>query len=309
MSENTEISSLKISRRTDFNVVKASGENILTYLNGQITQDIKKLTSEQALYATVLNPQGKAVTDFYLLLTQQKENWAEVMFLCPKDFTVALIERLTMFAMGYDLRMGKVSSWEVVSVQGAGVDVGLVEQGLPVPSSTYLASASLLDAFALRMVESDDDGVWLMGANIPLTSNVDEAVMEEGRILQGTPKLGVDWDVKLHPLNANLMERQGVSFDKGCYVGQEVTSRMHWRGGIKKKLYRIQMNEKVDIPSGVLTTAKVGEITSLAQNSDGGYQGIALLPIEVVESNKPLSVEDGAHVRVIGICGLESDSV
>ncbi len=159
------------------------------------------------------------------------------------------------------------------------------------------------------MPESVFDGVWLMGANVPLQSNVDELMMEQGRILCGIPKLGVDWDVKLHPLNANLIERQGVSFDKGCYVGQEVTSRMQWRGGIKKKLYRVQVDEKVDVPCAVLTTVKVGEITSLAQNSDGVYQGIALLPIEVVESNKPLNVEGGAHVRVIGICGLENDSV
>jgi len=303
MSENTEISNLKISRRIAFDVVKASGENILTYLNGQITQDIKNLSSEQALYAAILNPQGKAVTDFYLMLTQQKENWAEVMFLCPKDFTVALIERLKMFAMGYDLRMGKVSSWEVVSVQGADVDAGLAEQGLPVPALAYLASASLSDTFALRMVESDHDGVWLMGDNIPLASNVDEAVMEQGRILQGTPKLGVDWDVRLHPLNANLMERQGVSFDKGCYVGQEVTSRMHWRGGIKKKLYRIQMNEKVDVPCAIHTTAKVGEITSLTVDIKGKYRGIALLPIEVVETGKPLAADQGAPVQILGACG------
>ena len=300
---HTGYSALKISRRTAFVVVKASGENILAYLQGQITQDINKLTFDQALYAAVLTPQGKAVTDFYLLLTQHKGNWAEVMFLCPQEFTVALIERIRMFALGHDLRIGKVSSWEVVSAQGIDVDTALAKQGLPVPASGYLAAANQSDIFALRMIESAWDGVWLMGANIPLQSNVDEAIMEQGRILRGIPMLGVDWDVKLHPLNANLIERQGVSFDKGCYVGQEVTSRMQWRGGIKKKLYRVLLDERVDVPCPVLTSVKVGDVTSLAQNGDGSYQGIALLPIEVVDAERKLVVESGGSVVVLGGCG------
>jgi folate-binding protein YgfZ len=142
----------------------------------------------------------------------------------------------------------------------------------------------------------------VIGADLPLSCNIDESEVEQGRILQGTPLLGVDWDTKLHPLNANLVERDGVSFDKGCYVGQEVTSRMQWRGGIKKKLYRVQLQKNVDLPCSILTTAKVGEITSLAQDKDGLYKGVALLPIAVVEGDKDLTLENGQSVSILGVC-------
>lgn len=301
--ESVSFAIMKISQRTTFDIVKASGENILTYLQGQITQDIKKLFLKQAIYAAILNPQGKAVTDFYLLQTQNKDSWAEVMFLCPQDTSLDLVERLRMFAMGYELRIGKVSSWEILSVQGDDVDDWLVRQGLPKPETQNLASASADDVSVVRMPELSNHGVWVMAGNLSIQSNVDESEMERGRILRGIPALGVDWTVKLHPLNANLIERDGVDFDKGCYVGQEVTSRMHWRGGIKKKLYRVQLDEDVNLPCAVLTTVKVGEITSLAKSDKGHYVGIALLPLEVVESEKFLKTENNLDVNILGVCG------
>jgi len=304
-SKNVEVESVEIVRRTTFDIVKASGENILTYLQGQITQDVKLLSSTQALYGVILNPQSKAVTDFYLALTHQKDKWAEVMFLCPCEQTPVFLQRLQMYALGFELRMGKVSSWQIVSVQGKTVNAFLQEADLPVPAATPLATTQKNNVFAMRMIESAEDGVWLMGADFKLQNNVDESVMEQGRVLRGRPHFGIDWNQKLHPLNANLMERGGVSFDKGCYVGQEVTSRMQWRGGIKKKLYRVQVESFIEtLPCPILTTVPIGDITSLAKDDADGYRGIALLPIKIVASGKPLVTDEGLAVRILGVCDV-----
>ncbi|WP_051938337.1 CAF17-like 4Fe-4S cluster assembly/insertion protein YgfZ [Ghiorsea bivora] len=302
MQKDTPIDSVKVAKRDAYAVIKASGESLLKYLQGQVAQDVSKLSETQAIYSVILTPQGKPVSDFYLLLTKKKETWAEVMFLCPSAFALNLVERLRMFALGYELRIGKVSSWQVFSVQGGDVDDFLQANALPMPTHEKLASAHTDTVSILRMSEPSKNGVWVMGSDLPLSCNADENEIERGRILQGTPLLGVDWDIKLHPLNANLMDRDGVSFDKGCYVGQEVTSRMHWRGGIKKKLYRVKLEKDVRLPCAVLTTVKVGEVTSLAQDGDA-YQGIALLPIETVEANQPLQTEAGDKVQVLGVCG------
>jgi folate-binding protein YgfZ len=303
MQKDTGMDTLKVAKRDAHAVIKASGENLLKYLQGQLAQDVSKLSETQAIYSVILTPQGKAVSDFYLLLTQKKNDWAEVMFLCPSAFALNLVERLRMFAMGYDLRIGKVSSWQVLSLQSGDVDHFLQANGLPVPAHEKLASVHSDTASVLRMAEPSKDGVWVIGTGLSLSCNADENEVERGRVLQGIPLLGVDWEIKLHPLNANLMERDGVSFDKGCYVGQEVTSRMHWRGGIKKKLYQVQISEYVSLPCAVHTTAQVGEITSLAKQQEHQYIGIALLPIEVVEAGKSLKTEQGLGIQVLGICG------
>ncbi|MDX8386916.1 MAG: folate-binding protein [Ghiorsea sp.] len=294
-----KITKVKIAHRTSFSVVKASGAKVLDYLQGQITQDMKTLSNGQALYAVILNHQAKAVTDFYLLQGEVDE----VIFLCPSDQAVVLVDRLKRFALGYTLRIGVVSPWLVESVQGGHVDDYLKDNQLPVPSHDRLAAVTSGGKYVLRMDESLGGGVWIIGEGLSLEPNVGESALEEERILKGVPKFGVDWDGKIHPLNASLMERGGVSFDKGCYVGQEVTSRMHWRGGIKKKLYRVSVEGLVGyLPCPVLTTAKVGELSSLATDQEGKQLGIALLPIEVVESGKKLSLEGGQKVTVLGVC-------
>lgn len=288
--------------RQGYAVVKASGENILTYIQGQITQDVANLQVEQAVYAAILNHQSKAITDFYVIRTAA----SEVMLLCPADRAVALVERLRRYAMGYTLRIGVVSSWAVFAVQGEDVADFLIQRHLSVPDQTPFSVVSADDIFVMRWAEAAADGVWLIGDKARLTSwlpnNCDEREMIKQRILKGVPTFGVDWDEKIHPLNANLIERHGVSFDKGCYVGQEVTSRMHWRGGIKKKLYRVMvLAEEVQAPTAIFSTVKVGELTSVAQ-ADAGWMGIALLPIEVVQADSFLSLENGAQVEVLGIC-------
>lgn len=297
-----------ICDRDDYAVVKASGENILTYLQGQITQDVKLMNAEQAIYAVILNHQAKAITDFYLFPTSGDE----VMMVCPAALAVALVERLRRFSLGYQLRIGVVSSFKVKSLQGGGVDAFLHAAMLPVPGHNMLAVAQSNDVVVMRWPEAADDGVWVMAAatNLPtmLTANTDEQAIIAARIVKGVPTFGVDWDEKIHPLNANLIERNGVSFDKGCYVGQEVTSRMHWRGGIKKKLYQVTvegdaLDECIEhLPCAIQSTAKVGTLTSLASHDSGQYFGIALLPIDVVVAEKLLRLLGGQHVLVLGVC-------
>ena len=290
---------VKIANRKSFSVVKASGKDVLKYLQGQLTQDVKKLSESQALYALILNPQAKAVTELYLL----QGDTDEAVMICPQAQAVRLVERLRQFLLGYQLRIGVVSSWQVQSVQGNDLDTYLESSGLPIPDLSSLAVAKKGEVYVLRMPEAAENGVWLIGADLNITNNVEESDIINKRVLKGLPSFGVDWDESIHPLNANLIERGGVSFDKGCYVGQEVTSRMQWRGGIKKKLYRVEVAKFIEVlPCPIQTTVKVGMLTSLATNDAGQHLGIALLPIEVVEAEKPLTLEDGEHVTVLGVC-------
>jgi len=289
---------LTITHRTSLSVVKASGNGILDYLQGQITQDIKLLSPNKAIYAAILTPQAKVVTDFHLLMGEENE----VIFICPSSTAIALVERLRRFMLGYTLRIGVVSSWKVVSVQGEGTQAFLSDHALTMPASK-LSTCNTQDIGIINMPESADHGVWLIAEHLPFAASEDESAAEHGRIAKGIPIFGIDWDNTMFPLNANLMEREGVSFDKGCYVGQEVTSRMHWRKGIKKKLYRIQTSTAPDaLPCPVLSSSKIGHISSLTCTGSEQYTGIALLPIAIVDENKPLHLSDGSEVLVLGIC-------
>ncbi|MDQ6974492.1 MAG: folate-binding protein [Mariprofundaceae bacterium] len=283
--------------RTSYRVLKASGRDIRAYLQSQITQDISLLTPEHPIYTAVLTPQGKMVADMYLI-----DAGEELFIITIADTAIALVERLRQFSMGHLIRLGLVESLSVLSIQGK------------VCATASTAIQSFIQA-SMPMSEAASEGCWLIVEN-SFMSNVlaflshekdmticSDLDMEQACIMHGTPRFGRDWDASIHPMNANIIEMNGVSFDKGCYVGQEVTSRMHWRGGVKKKLYHIQLSAMPKhIPCSIQTTVTIGRVTSAASNQDGMVRGIAHLPIETVEKQASLTLDHDVTVTVLSVC-------
>jgi len=289
--------------RQDWSVLKASGTDLRKYLQGQITQDMNKLSREQGIHACILTPQGKAVSEMYML----EGNDDELLLLAPADYAVSAVARLRQFALGYTLRLGVVDTWSILEIQGEHAAGELQQAGFPAVETGWLASNHAGDIHTLTMLEKPY-AFWLIGETSKLDAIVHTDIPEKNevealRVLRGIPRFGTDWNEKIYPMNANMIEFDSVSFDKGCYVGQEVTSRMHWRGGIKKRFYRVELENTPDaLPCQILTTASIGILTSAATDATGACLGIAHLPIEVAESNTTLSLENGAAVHIIEAC-------
>ncbi len=293
------------ARHPAWSVLIARGDRLLDYLQGQITQDVRRLSPEQAIHACLLTPQGKPVAELYLLQRDASECW----LLVPSAALEAAQARLKRFMLGYALDFEPASQLAVFSIQGAHAGSGLARLGLPEPGSSWLSLSTGPEGMALVMPASPR-GFWAIGpardwaARLAGTEIAAEE-LEAMRILRGLPRFGVEWDERTHPLNANLIEFDGVSFDKGCYVGQEVTSRMRWRGGIRRRLYQVQLAAPPDsMPARILSTQPIGELKSAAMDHEGAIYGIASLPIAVAETEPApsLRLENGADVRLIGPC-------
>ncbi|MBL4774672.1 MAG: folate-binding protein YgfZ [Mariprofundus sp.] len=297
-----------ISHNNRWSVLKASGSNIRQYLQGQITQDIEKLNSQQAIHSCILSPQGKAVSEIYIIAGHNDE----LIILTPSSHAVATVERLRQFSLGQQLRIGVVDSLAVATAHGVSAINMLTDFGIQADSShsDWLACSNneAEDTFAMNM-QSELQSYWVIGAKTHLDQIIhkqqqaNDGELEALRILHGQPVFGVEWDERLHPLNANLIEFDGVDFKKGCYVGQEVTSRMHWRGGIKKKLYRVQLDaQPLELPCPIRSSANIGELKSAAIDAQGSCFGIALLPIETAESHVNLTLEQDNNVTILEVC-------
>jgi len=295
-----------VARRKRWSALKASGSGLRNYLQGQITQDMNRLTPARAIHSCVLSPQGKAISELYVL----EGHADELIILTPASHAEATVARLRQFALGLSLRIGIVSALSIYSIQGANAAQVLADFGIAEPTGGWLASSRIPgeDSYALVMPENPR-GFWLISSMERLTvlgsrhATIDEDQYDAMRIMRGIPEFGVEWDESTHPLNANLIEFDGVSFDKGCYVGQEVTSRMHWRGGIKKKLYRVAIDGRPDaLPCPVHTTTNIGELRSAAIDHENNCIGIAHLPVAVVEADAPLTLANGAHIEILEAC-------
>jgi folate-binding protein YgfZ len=311
LSEQTEdqlLHSYVLAPRSNWSVLKASGPTVRDYLQGQITQDMGKLDAGQAIHSCVLSPQGKAVSELFII---EGNSDNELVLLTPASHAVATVNRLRKFAMGHELRLGIVDSMAVCAAQGANATQLLSAFDLSEPGDSWLASSrnNQTDSVALVM-PNIPRGFWVVSSKaqidkvIQASENiVPEHELEAMRIIRGMPDFGVEWNESTFPMNANLIEFDGVSFDKGCYVGQEVTSRMQWRGGIRKKLYRVSIGGVPDtLPCPVKSTVKIGELHSAAIDHENSCFGIAHLPIETAESNTPLCLENGAEITILEPC-------
>jgi len=350
-----------VAYRQDWSVIKASETGVRKYLQGQITQDMDKLTCGQGIHTCILKPQGKAVNELYIL----EGNDDELILLAPSAHAVSTVARLRQFALGYTLRIGVVDDWGILDIQGADSAEALKLFGLSKPLNGYLSTSHHNNLHAITLL-NQPDGFQVIGNKTKLESLLQNSgwmsgnptlspfsgwnalhggsmernsspemgqsgeadrrsrVLQEAldaafessrlkvldaeevealRIIRGIPRFGTDWNEKIYPMNANMIEFDSVSFDKGCYVGQEVTSRMHWRGGVKKRFYRVKLGATPDVlPCPISTTASIGVLTSAATDAHGVCSGIAHLPIEVAGSDATLSLEHGVTVHVIEAC-------
>jgi len=266
----------QLCHRTSFGVIAMVGERVDDYLQGQISQDMARLQSRRLLYSSLLPPQGKAVCDLWVAA-----DGAARLLIVPRCAVEAAVERLRRFCLGFTLSIAIDPQRRGWSLQGAGS--GALAQSFPL---------------AFPMNEATDDGVWILAAAQPTLDAplVDESIIEAGRIVYGTPRFAVDWVD--YPLNANSIERGGISFDKGCFVGQEVTSRMRWRNGIRKRLYRLQLQHlPATMPMDICTTVRVGRLTSAAMDAAGNCFGIGQITIDSAESS--LTLQDGTPITIL----------
>lgn len=181
-------------------VLRISGEDVRGFLNGLVTNDVNVLAPDHPLWAGLLTAQGKALFDFLL--------WADgedVLIDCEVDQADALRKRLMLYRLRRPITIERE---EGLAVHWSLIGPGPLDPRLPELGHRWLAPA-----------DGAAEG-WLAHR---LSLGVTEGVAE----------LGSD---KTLWLEANAAELNGVSFAKGCYVGQENTARMNYRSKVNRRL-------------------------------------------------------------------------
>ncbi|HEY3777970.1 MAG TPA: hypothetical protein VGL35_07915 [Rhizomicrobium sp.] len=201
---------------TDRALLEIRGEDARTFLQGLITNEVEKLGPDAALYAALLTPQGKIVCDFFLY-----EGETSILLDCSRDSAVDLQKRLLRYKLRARVEIVLREEWNVVAgTQFESVDI----PAWPDPRHLGLGWRAVRPAGA--------DGHPKAATKYP-----------ERRLDLGIPE-GADFGCdRMFALDANLEELKGVSFDKGCYVGQELTARMKHRGTARKKLLPVHASE------------------------------------------------------------------
>ena len=257
---------MKAALLPDRGVVKVAGDDARTFLNGMLTTDVTKVTPERARFGALLTPQGKIIVDCIVAEAAAADGGG--FFLdCPKALVPDFVKKLNFYKLRAKVICEDLS--EVLGVMavwdGAGdTDYGLVYADPRLPE---LGQRIMLPPHLDKEAAAD------LGAEL-----VDGLDYEEHRISLGVPRGGADFMYgNAFPHETDMDQLSGVDFDKGCYVGQEVVSRMEHRGTARTRIVPVTAGNFAP-DAGVPDMA--GDKQVGTTGSHAGNRGLAMLRLD-----------------------------
>ena len=258
---------MKAALLPDRGVVKVSGDDARRFLNGLVTNDMEKVTPGSAQFAALLTPQGKIVSDFIIAEALPQDGGG--FFLdCPRALAAMLVEKLNFYKLRAKVlvedrsdTLGVVAFWDGIGQS----DVGLsyADPRLPALGTRTIIPPDLAAEAA---------------ANLGATLAGHEAYNAH-RIALGVPRGGEDFAYgDTFPHEADMDQLGGVDFDKGCYVGQEVVSRIEHRSTARSRV--VPMAYEFAPISGLPVMAGEKEVGTLMSAAKG--RGLALVRLDRV---------------------------
>jgi len=272
----------------DRGVVKVTGDDARRFLAGLVTSDMAKVAPGSPRFAALLTPQGKIIADF--IIAEAPEPDGGGFFLdCPRALASTLVEKLNFYKLRAKVICEDLS--EVLGVMAIWDGSGDSEYGLsfPDPRLAALGLRVMLPPH-LAAEAASDLGASLVGAE----------TYEAHRIALGVPRGGLDFIYgDTYPHEADMDQLNGVDFDKGCYVGQEVVSRVEHRASARSRIVPIAYDEFAPV-SGLPIMAGDKQVGMLGSTAKG--RGLALVRLDRIENARaagtPLEV-GGIAIRVV----------
>lgn len=274
---------MQVALLPDRGVVKVAGDDARGFLNGLVTNDIAKVAPGKPRFAALLTPQGKIIVDF--IVAEAPGNDGGGFFLdCPRALASALVEKLNFYKLRAKVICEDLSN--VLGVMAIWDGTAESEYGLsyPDPRLPALGSRIMLPPHLAEEAAADLGGM-LAGAD----------AYEAHRIALGVPRGGLDFiygDTFSH--EADMDQLNGVDFGKGCYIGQEVVSRVEHRASARSRVVPIVYDEFAP-SSGLPVMAGDRQIGTLGSTAKG--HGLALMQLDRIGD----ALAAGATIEAGGI--------
>ena len=271
----------------DRSILAVSGPDRRSFLQGLVSNDVEKVGPAQARYAALLTAQGKYLHDF-MMIESVDEIWLEA----EAERLGDLKRRLSIYRLRAKAALDERPELAVAVAFGNGAlaAMGLSEEpGAARPFGSGLAFVDpRLAALGVRCILPRAD----LRSALAETGLAESSFIEydRHRLELGIPDGGRDLVAeKSILLEAGFDELNGVDWQKGCYIGQELTARTKYRGLIKKRLMPVAIDGPAPAP-GTIVTADGHEAGEMRSSRDG--LGLALLRIEPVSEGRQLKAGD-----------------
>ena len=220
-----------------FDLLRVSGADAQTFLQGQLTNDVLQVTPTSAHFGGYCTPKGRLIADFLLMRTSQ----AYLMHL-PGDSCAVLAERLRKFVLRANVQIGRETGLRAIGIAGPDA-AALLERSvgkpprLPLESVQYPAAQLLrlpADAFLAIAPPPNMAALWDVLARLATPAGMD--CWNWLQIRAGIPWITEATREQFVPQMLGLDALGGIDFRKGCYPGQEIVARAHYLGEVKRTL-------------------------------------------------------------------------
>lgn len=255
---------IMVNTLTSFGILMVQGPDAKKFLQGQLTCDLDDLASSESSLAAHCNPQGRVVSLFYLAYFKEA-----YYLLLPSSMLALTLASLKKYAVFYKVEMNEVSAnYQIVGYMNEHFLRNENELVIKIPFSKnrYLIMSAITHQLQYEDCLSENDWHLL---------NIEE----------GIPAIYPETSAKFLPHEINLIHLHAISLNKGCYTGQEIIARMHYRGKLKKQLYHGQIVCPTIRPGPGLDVYQqtghdillVGTIVDVCQRMQNTYDALIVL--------------------------------
>ncbi len=243
-----------IAHLPDRCVVAVEGPDRVAFLQGLVSNDVEQAAPGRAVWAALLSPQGKWLADFFILADGER------LLLDVECLQAAMIvQKLTRFRLRSKVTLAALPEWQVHVAWGGALEVA---PGVVAAADPRLAEAG-----------------WRVLAPFALATTAPVEAWDAHRLALGLPEGSRDLESdKTVLLEAGFDELSGVSWSKGCYMGQELTARTKYRGLIKRRLVPVVVEGALPAPGTPVLRADGVEVGTL--RSGQGAAALATLRLD-----------------------------
>lgn len=292
-------------------ILEVSGEDSVEFLQNQFTNDVAALSVGKSQFDGWCTPKGRLTALFRVTRVEEDR----FLLILPRDLVDAAEKKLKMFVFRSKVAINNLSDSAVrIGLSGPGAEQQLtaVTEAKPLPATVDDAIITgKCTIVRLRpgphprfLVVTDLEPAKKIWSHFDVQSApVGRGAWELLKIRAGVPSIFLKTQESFVPQMVNLQSINGLSFQKGCYPGQEVVARMEYLGKLKRKMYSIFIHEE-STPAPTVGSALysassssaqgAGEVVSVEKNGDGVWEGLAVIEVAAAEADDITFSEDGS---------------
>ena len=270
---------------THIGMIKASGADAASFLQGQLSNDLLTLqdASQLSAYCTA---QGRMIALFRIVRRGE-----ELFLLLPRELLASVLKRLTMYVLRAKVTLSAADDWALLGLSGPAANEALKRADLPAPALPEAATGGALTIIAIPgpapryLLLGPEEAVRAFASRDGISA-VGSQAWAWLDIQSGLPTIGSKTTEAFVPQMVNLDLLNGINFRKGCYPGQEIVARTHYLGRLKQRMYRASLprDQAVPAPGTALAAPNLpgqpaGTVVDAQRGPDGQVDLLAVIQI------------------------------